>query len=52
MKERIIRNLEGFSFEEILSLLKEHDDPDVRGTLMDAMEKYFPQKFYKWIEEN
>ena len=52
LKQTIIENLEGFSFEEIVLLLNEHHDYYFRGALMDAMQKYFPEKYYNWLERH
>lgn len=51
LQEKLIENLKGYSFEEILNLLNKQTDPDVRGALMAAMEKYHAEKFYKWLDE-
>lgn len=49
LKEMLIENLKGYSFEELESLLNKAQDPDVRETIMDAMEKYHETLFIEWL---
>lgn len=51
LQEKLIENLKGYSFKEILNLLNKQEEPEIRGTLMNAMEKYHKERFYKWLEE-
>lgn len=51
IKEKLIKNLKGYSFEELKILLKLQKNPEVRGTIMDAMERYYEDKFLTWMEE-
>ena len=51
LQEKLIENLKGYSFDEILELLNKQEVPEVREALMNAMEKYHKERFYKWLEE-
>lgn len=51
LKECIINNLKGYSFDELKGLLGNNTESIVRGAILDAMEKYFPEEFNKRIEE-
>lgn len=51
VKEKLIKNLKGYSFEELKVMLNKQTVPEVRGTIMDAMERYYEDKFIAWMEE-
>lgn len=50
LQETLINNLKGYSFKELEELLNKQSEPIVRGTIMNAMEKYHEIEFYKWLE--
>lgn len=50
LKNKLINMCKGLSFEELETLLNKNSDPDVRHTIIDAMEKYHEEKFNNWLE--
>lgn len=50
LKEKLIESLKGYSFKELETLLNKQVDPEIRGTIMDAMEKYHTIQFNEWLE--
>ena len=51
LRECIINNLKGYSFEELKRLLEDNTEAIIKETILDAMELYFPEDYSKWIEE-
>lgn len=51
LKECIINNLKGYSFNELLKLLGSNTESIIRGAILDAMEIYHPEEYDKWINE-
>lgn len=51
LRECIINNLKGYSFEELKRLLEDNTEAIIREAILDAMELYFPEDYSKWIEE-
>ncbi len=50
LKAKLINALKGYSFAEMKSLLDKQEEPEVRGTILDAMEKYHQDEFMAWLE--
>ena len=51
LQSKLITMLKGYDFEELKNMLNTQSAPEVRGAIMDAMEKYHEEKFNKWLEE-
>ena len=51
LRECIINNLKGYSFEELKRLLQDNTEAIIKEAILDAMELYFPEDYSKWIEE-
>lgn len=51
LKQKLIQNLKGYSFEDLKGMLDSQSEPEVREAIMDAMEKYHTAKFYEYMEE-
>ena len=51
LQEKLIEYLKGYNFKELEDLLNKNNLPEVRETIMNAMETYYEEEFYKWIEE-
>lgn len=51
LRECIINNLKGYSFEELKRLLEDNTEAIIKEAILDAMELYFPEDYSKWIEE-
>lgn len=51
LRECIINNLKGYSFEELKRLLEDNTEVIIKEAILDAMELYFPEDYSKWIEE-
>ena len=51
LRECIINNLKGYSFEELKRLLQDNTETIIKEAILDAMELYFPEDYSKWIEE-
>lgn len=49
LKEKLIKGLKGYSFEELETLLSNQKEPEVRDAILTAMEKYHEEKFYNWL---
>lgn len=50
LKEKLIENLRGYSFIELEEILNKQKEPEVRETIMEAMEKYHKIQFNEWLE--
>lgn len=50
LQNKLIEMLRGYSFEELEKLLNSQSEPEARGAIMDAMEKYHEEQFIKWLE--
>lgn len=51
LRECIINNLKGYSFEELKRLLQDNTEAIIKEAILDAMELYFPEDYSKWIEK-
>ena len=51
MQEKLVKVLKGYSFKELEGMLNNQTVPEVRKSIMDAMELYYEDEFNKWIEE-
>lgn len=51
LQNRVVEMLKGFSFKELEKMLNTQAVPEVRSSIMNAMELYHEEKFYKWLEE-
>ena len=51
MQKKLIKMLKGYSFKELEEMLNNQTVPEVRNSIMNAMELYHEDKFNKWIEE-
>lgn len=51
LRECIINNLKGYSFEELKRLLQDNTEAIIREAILDAMELYFPEDYSKWIKK-
>ena len=51
LRECIINNLKGYSFEELKRLLEDNTEAIIKEAILDAMELYFPEDYSKWIEK-
>ena len=51
LRECIINNLKGYSFEELKRLLEDNTEAIIKEAILDAMELYFPEDYSKWIKE-
>lgn len=51
LRECIINNLKGYSFEELKRLLEDNTETIIKEAILDAMELYFPEDYSKWIKE-
>ena len=51
LRECIINNLKGYSFEELKRLLEDNTEAIIKEAILDAMELYFPENYSKWIKE-
>ena len=49
LKAKLITALKGYSFAEMKSLLDKQEEPEVRGTILNAMEKYHQEEFMAWL---
>lgn len=50
MQEKLIKMLKGYSFKELEDMLNTQTEPEVRSSIMNAMELYHEEKFNKWLE--
>ena len=51
LRECIINNLKGYSFEELKRLLQDNTEAIIKEAILDAMELYFPEDYSKWIKK-
>lgn len=51
LRECIINNLKGYSFEELKRLLEDNTEAIIKEAILDAMELYFPEDYSKWIKK-
>ena len=51
LRECIINNLKGYSFEELKRLLEDNTEAIIKEAILEAMELYFPEDYNKWIDE-
>lgn len=51
LRECIINNLKGYSFEELKRLLQDNTEAIIKEAILDAMELYFPEYYSKWIKK-
>lgn len=51
LQEKLKEMLKGYSFNELVDLLNKTELPEARGTILDAMEEYHKEEFYKWLGE-
>ena len=51
LRECIINNLKGYSFEELKRLLENNTEAIIKEAILDAMELYFPEDYSKWIKK-
>ena len=51
LRECIINNLKGYSFEELKRLLQDNTEAIIKEAILDAMELYFPEDYNKWIKK-
>ena len=51
LRECIINNLKGYSFEELKRLLQDNTEVIIKEAILDAMELYFPEDYNKWIKK-
>lgn len=51
LQEKLINNLKGYSFEELKGMLDSQSQPEVREAIMEAMERYYEEKYIEWMEE-
>ena len=51
LRECIINNLKGYSFEELKRLLEDNTEAIIKEAILEAMELYFPEDYSKWIKE-
>lgn len=51
LRDCIINNLKGYSFEELKRLLEDNTEAIIKEAILDAMELYFPEDYSKWIKK-
>lgn len=49
LQTKLINALKGYSFDEMKALLDKQAEPEVRGTILRAMETYHEQEFKAWL---
>lgn len=51
LQEKLVENLKGYKFEELVDMMNKQTVPEVREAIMNAMEQYHEEKFLSWMEE-
>lgn len=49
LQNKLLEKLKGYSFEELIDLLNTQKLPEVRETILKAMELYYEERFILWI---
>lgn len=49
LQSQLLEKLKGYKFDELVEMLKEQKLPEVRESILNAMETYHTEKFLNWI---
>ena len=49
LQNKLVEMLRGYKFEELEKMLNEQKAPEVRESIMNAMELYHEDQFLEWI---